>query len=211
VAHASQYAEYFDFELKVEPLAPGVRIEEAGSRGLRSRVLKARRDRLFPIVVGNDRRAVLACLEASPKGTPLVALWGSLYRDEGEAEMLDDRPVLLAGTRIVPSPDGNWPGQAEDGLLPGSISRKQAAAAHLSIDLDVLSPQVLRHPRSVEPGGLGWVDLGLLIEEAFRACRPGSVSLVGAGGIAMDSPAALFACQVLFRTLALARKRMMRS
>ncbi len=199
VAHASRYAEFYDIGLGREPLER-VWIEAARPKRIAATVKKALGERLFPIVVAADRRAVKACVDALRPGAPLIAFWGTLDRDEGEQELLASRRSLFAGARIAPI-----------GAVRTSGRLAIRSGGHLSLDLDVLAPCVLRHNRSIEPGGLSWDSLCGLLDEVFAGHRPGSASLVGCRGIPMDSPAALLACQVLFRLAAAAGGRTKRS
>jgi agmatinase len=209
VADASRFIELFEMQVGLSPLDIGTYAEAVGGDdpvvAAAARAAEARVRGMFPIVIGDDRRATeLHCAE------PLVALWGKVGRIEAdETALLERQPSILAGVRAAASNAFQAIPQTTTIVTARALAEQRESfgealsrfrdPVHLSIDLDVLAPAVAQTSRSLEPGGLSWYGLMDAIEMVFRGPGVVAADLVGTAPVAPRTPAALLGSQILLR------------
>jgi hypothetical protein len=217
VADASRYAEFFEMRGEILPMDIGVYAEICnGPDPLAhavSRALSAVEKGILPVVICDDRRVTKEL-----GGIPLIALWGKIGRAEiDEPALLRERTTVIAGVRAATSNSLKAIPSNAAVVTAGTLSagrepfnaavHRIKGPAHLSIDLDVLSPSVSQTPRSIEPGGVSWYDLVDAIEMVFAGQGVASADLVGTKNVQPRSPAALLSAQILLKIAGLATAR----
>jgi arginase family enzyme len=209
IAHASRYVEMFETQTEVTLSRIGTYCEiineyDALDQASR-RVAEAKKQGIFPVIVGEDRRTTEKCCSF-----PLVALWGKLCLDEADAAVCTaDRSSIMCGVRAATFKAFNEiAGKATiitaREIVEQKEKLKEALArinrpVYLSVDIDVLAPGVVLSPRSIEPGGLSYYALNSILETVFSGPGVVAADLVGTKEVEPDSPAAALCAQILVK------------
>lgn len=214
IADASRYSEFFDLQESISPLDIGVYSEMCGgadpTRLAIDRAISARERGILPVVIADDRRVTNDFCRDS-----LVALWGKLGRNEADEQaVFARRSGAVLGLRAATTQSYRLFEKnvkkvtarqlSEDPRLPLEIVGQLAEPLHLSIDLDVLAPEVVQTTRSKEPGGLSWYELTDVLKAIFQRHTVVAVELVGTMPVAPRTTAALIGAQILLKIAGLA-------